>query len=558
MKKVWILLLFCSYPLLHADIVPLWDLTLGGKITTSPAVNGDNVYLVAEDRFLYSINAAGTLNWKLNIREWARDSLTIGPDGTIYVCTGFGNCLAVNKKGKLIWKFDLDDEPAGSPTIDFRGNIYIPTKGGKIFSISHTGRRKWILELPAPAAGAMTMDSDGTLYVATTDERIYAIDRFGEQRWVFLCAGIPGQVLPIADNLLVCGTDKNTIVALSKQGVFAWNVSFPAALHSVLLSKGKIFGIDRHGLLCCLDSQGNRIWSVMLNEFPSGGMLLGEVIHVFCRSGTCYTVSQCGDLLETFMASSEFSGSVLSNNGIIFAGNANWHVYAFNATLPDREGWIQRGLDSRHSSNLQGYSPSGIDTAIPDKFHTWTMREFSESADRELKFMVLDQIEQDYNSAAYFAWEDLYNELLYSLLSDGIVHQKRLQKRVINNFPDVRSRAADLMGVYGNLRTIRQLEAMLGQETDEVALRHIIHAVGELGSDPDGRIILQLDRMTDSLSKYNIPDKIVAEILDCLYKIGRYSANYEGVAALVVRLYSLDIAPSLKEDALQVLQSIRQ
>lgn len=558
MKKVLLFLLLLNVLNSYADIVPLWDINIGGKVVSAPAVSGGNVYVIADDRYLYCISSEGEIRWKFNVKDWVRDSLTLGPDGTVYVCTGFGNCIAINKEGLEIWRYWFRDEPAGSPTIDFRGNIYIPTKSGKIFNLSHTGRLKWQITLPAAAAGALTLDVSGTLYVITLDERIYALDRYGEILWVFLCAGIPGQVIPVGLSTLITGTDQNTIVALTIEGEFIWNVYFSAPLLSILYENGVIYGIDFSGLLKAVDNQGNILWEKKLNGVPFGGFIITDVINIFCGNGRYYTVSKKGVFLQAYTGSSGFTGAVVSEEGVIYSGNENWHFYAFNSTFPEKEFWIQSGRDASHSSNMLGYNPKNIYPDIPDKFNTFILRSLAVMTSRDIKQSVLNQIEEDFKSGEYFGKEDLYNELLYQLLAEGVLRVETENKRVVNDYPDIRSSSADLLGKYGNLKSISYLLYMLPRETEEYVLRSVIRALGNLQSDPDGEIIDGLILVAARLNTYAMPEKMAREIILCAVKVGRYSANYNKTGELIVQLYSSNINASLKEDALQVMQTIRK
>ena len=559
MKKI----IFCFFIIfisatLNADISTLREINLGGKVAAAPAIYNDRIYVIAEDRFLYSINNDGGILWKFNIKDWVRDSLTIGPDGTVYVCTGFGACIAVNKEGKEIWRAELESGPAGSPTIDFKGNIYIPTVGGKILNYSHSGRLKWTFDLGVAAAGPMTLDIDGRLYVITQDERVRAVDRYGREEWIFLCAGTPGPVLPISKDFLITGTDRNTIVAFTSEGEFIWNATMKAPLYSVLSDGEKIFAIDNSGFLACFDFQGNKSWDLSLNNVPSGGMVLGDLMNIFCEKGFYYLISKEGEIIDSKLFGGNFTGSALSQNGTIWAGNDNWRLYAFNSSIPGNTGWIQVGKDGTHSSSVLGYGAKNVYPDIPQKFNTIALRSMASSNNRDFRRQTLEQIEKDYISGEYYGKEDLYNELLYFLLTDGVTRQIRLGNLVANDFPEIRLYAAEILGIYGNLKSIPYLLEALENEPDETALRAVIEAVGNLGSDPKGKAVAALRTIIRRIDNYNLPDKMAGEVITGLEKLGRYSANYDEINQAVIDLFMSNISSRLKEGALQAMKSVRE
>jgi PQQ-like domain len=73
-----------------------WKFTKAGPISAALALGDDGVvYAASEDGFLYSVDAAGNLQWKFNAGPM-RVAPVIGADGTIYVTNGDQFIFAVN------------------------------------------------------------------------------------------------------------------------------------------------------------------------------------------------------------------------------------------------------------------------------------------------------------------------------------------------------------------------------------------------------------------------------------------------------------------------------
>jgi hypothetical protein len=101
----------------------------------------------------------------------------VGPDGTIYVSSGFyeqGNeffaCTlnAIDQTGKQLWMIKTN-RLWGSPSVGKDGSVYICDDNGVVYSYTSKGALNWkttvygVGLLPSPAIG-----NDGTLYFGGT------------------------------------------------------------------------------------------------------------------------------------------------------------------------------------------------------------------------------------------------------------------------------------------------------------------------------------------------------------------------------------------------------
>ncbi|MDF1567383.1 MAG: PQQ-binding-like beta-propeller repeat protein, partial [Spirochaetaceae bacterium] len=158
-----------------------WRRALGGSINGYPAQGpGGDVYIVADDRALHSINPdTGDSNWIYRPGGRLRTLLMAAPDGTIYVQNDREELFAVTPGGTGRWKLRMNGEPAALPAAAPDGRIIVPLAGGRILCVSRHGEILWSHDQSAEASAGPVTDSSGTSWIPLTDGRIIAIDSMG-------------------------------------------------------------------------------------------------------------------------------------------------------------------------------------------------------------------------------------------------------------------------------------------------------------------------------------------------------------------------------------------
>ena len=102
--------------------------------------------------------------------------------------------------------------------------------------------------------------------------------------------------------------------------------------------------------------------------------------------------------------------------------------------------------------------------------------------DRDMKLIALDDIES-------LLADDPGNgevlEVLKALSGEGVTNVVREQGHVINNFPDVRSRAAEILGQQGSPEAAEELSTILLTDPEPMVMSSAIQAVANISLDDD-------------------------------------------------------------------------
>ncbi len=83
-----------------------------------PAVSKASVYILADERYLYSINRKdGTVNWKYMLKGNAGESSPIVCRDKIIACTKSGIITIFNTNGQPEWEYDAGEQIVSSPAV---------------------------------------------------------------------------------------------------------------------------------------------------------------------------------------------------------------------------------------------------------------------------------------------------------------------------------------------------------------------------------------------------------------------------------------------------------
>jgi outer membrane protein assembly factor BamB len=183
----------------------------GQTVKVAPAVASDGtVYVTAVTGSLYAVSpptgssTQGTVKWAFDFGQHlgstalvatpvtgggnrgqdaigSAASVTLGPDGTVYVGANNSNFYAIDPAGQQKWLYEAERELAGiwttaalsadSSTLYFGAN-----KGGMYALNSRDGTLKWKYPVYGSIYSSPALDSRGTLYTGTTSGQVLALD----------------------------------------------------------------------------------------------------------------------------------------------------------------------------------------------------------------------------------------------------------------------------------------------------------------------------------------------------------------------------------------------
>ena len=183
----------------------LWNYTLASEVNSSPIVLPDARVLVIDDSgYVTCLNPDGTLAWEFFVNAGVQSSPAVDNNGNIYFGTEQGDLFALSSTGESLWTFNISsqfNDITSSPVIDQSGNIYFGCEDGYLYKLSPGGELVWRCQIHPAAAITSTplLTADGYIYVAaaaeSTFEKLYCINPGGEKDWEILLE-LPGSPKP--------------------------------------------------------------------------------------------------------------------------------------------------------------------------------------------------------------------------------------------------------------------------------------------------------------------------------------------------------------------------
>jgi len=130
---------------------------------------------------------------------------------------------------------------------------------------------------------------------------------------------------------------------------------------------------------------------------------------------------------------------------------------------------------------------------------------------REQKLIALDTIEQMIKDGKIKQDDIQINNVLTGLAGEGTFIVVREGNRKINNFPEVRTRAAKALGELGGEKSKNTLIDITTKENEPMVLSQAVFSLGIIGLNDNNESLLAIARVLELNSKrYPLPDDNLA------------------------------------------------
>ena len=164
-----------------------WEFQTDDKIWSTPAIDGNTLYVGSFDKKLYAVDiTTGEEKWSEPFEtEGTVTSTPLVYDGTVYVGSFDRHVYAINATdGQQIWRFPVEDEAENKPgnwfwatPVIYNSTIYAGNLDGKVYILNaETGAElKDAIDLGSPISSSPVL-AGNSIVVATEAGVVYAID----------------------------------------------------------------------------------------------------------------------------------------------------------------------------------------------------------------------------------------------------------------------------------------------------------------------------------------------------------------------------------------------
>ena len=311
-----------------------------------------------------------------------------------------------------------------------------------------------------------------------------------------------------------------------------------------------------------LSSDGSIIWSKSERRPQLDLSAYTNILVSLDSEGSVFWFDMDGFLLSSIKGGPSVRRLLATKDGSIIIGSKDWLLYDYGLTsiLTDNYSnylWPDYGGGKENRGFLvTNINDQNINERSGSSDYVYLM-ELSKLLDEKNLNVLLDEIELRLYNRNYDSGKTYLIDILELLASDCITRPLYEEGLLINDFPVIRSRAIDILGIIGSLKTIEFLVDMLSFEWDEYVINSIFKSLGSLQSDKDGNI-------SNGISKYynnkkNTNSRYLSQILLTVEKLDSYNGTTSRkLLAVITNIFLTSSSRAIKELALETINSIKK
>jgi HEAT repeat protein len=188
------------------------------------------------------------------------------------------------------------------------------------------------------------------------------------------------------------------------------------------------------------------------------------------------------------------------------------------------------------------------------------LREKAFSDDYDIKMSALDDLDKKLGDGSYKADDPQVEFVLEYLALEGSGHTTRENGRLINDFPEVRRRSANLLGKVGSDDARNALIRVLFIDGEPMVQAEAAYALGVIGKNPDNQVIQALAFTYNRLDPSKPDNNLGYAICLAVEKIAlKTPGGIKDPAAyqMLVKIAQGNYLRTVKTKALQVLDELK-
>ncbi|MCX9084250.1 MAG: PQQ-binding-like beta-propeller repeat protein [Candidatus Methanoperedens sp.] len=287
----------------------LWRYHTNGFITSVPAVSNGVVYIGADDRKFYAIDAKnGTLKWMNDNSLDGYSASAVVLNNVVYAIPKDGTFYAFDgNNGQIVWSTLIGKRSESSPAVG-DGIIGFGTDRGEIVALdAATGKLKWSYDTGVSDIRSSPVITNGTIIVGSNDGSIYALTtEKGALKWKYSTRDNVESSPAVKNGIVYAGSRDSGFLAIdSETGNTRWK--FPDSgqvISSPAISNNVVYFGTKNNFIYGLDANtGQRLWRNSTGpndkDYITSPAISGNVLYAATHSGIIYAFSSGKESAQT-------------------------------------------------------------------------------------------------------------------------------------------------------------------------------------------------------------------------------------------------------------------
>ncbi len=146
---------------------------------------------------------------------------------------------------------------------------------------------------------------------------------------------------------------------------------------------------------------------------------------------------------------------------------------------------------------------------------------------------------------------------LDSLAKEGIGTVIRESGRTINNFPDIRMKACELLGKMGTVEAKNTLVAVMYADNEPAVITSAVKSLGDLGYNDNDEVVEMINWVTKKFDIILPTSSLALEVLNTYEKLAPNVKNKSGMVESIIRIAgNYNYVTPVRNRAYEVLKSV--
>jgi hypothetical protein len=187
------------------------------------------------------------------------------------------------------------------------------------------------------------------------------------------------------------------------------------------------------------------------------------------------------------------------------------------------------------------------------------LREKAFSDEYDMKMNSLDDLEKKVNDGSYKTNEQQVEFVLEYLALEGSGRVARESGRVVNDFPEVRRRSANMLGRMGTVEAKNALIRVLFIDAEPMVKAEAAYGLGVIGKNDNNEVVEALAFAYNKEDPTKPDNNFAYALCLAIEKIGQKSGGVKSPAAyqMLVKIAQGNYLRTVKAKALQVLDELK-
>jgi len=526
-----------------AEADTLFRFPVGGVVTAGPAIAAGRVWLLSDSKTLYVLDVDGVAIGKRVLDERRAEFIAVDGYGRAVVSRGAAGIALVNRAGQEVWRVDLGAAPASAPAIASDGRVFVAA-GDSLLAFAPNGKRLWTAALPAAPSAPVVIGPGGGPAIGLADGSARMYEPDGGAPSTMALGAAPVALAASLDRLAAALADGAVVVF----GTGGAEAGAPARLGSrptgLRYSGDGFYALGSDGTLLAVDADGRERWRTAV---PTGsGQAALEAFDgraVVLTKSAVRSYGADGELYRTLMLSNAVSLPAIAPTGAVFAGGADWILYAYRFELP---------LSSAAPPAVAPLDYEALDAVAREESY-WSISPHDDSVVMER----LDYIEKSIESGT-IGGESRDSSLYLAAVALGRMDAP-FGSGIAASGPSPRGplpriAACGLLGRMGLPRAVPILVDVFENDPEPAVKAAAAQAVAAIGLDPEGRALVAFARATERRMDSRTAAAVI-DAIDGLYRASGALDERAGILALV-RLSGGDYPRDLRSKAEKALTRV--